>query len=80
MFNHIHTNYTMEKKKIMCMCYLERGCTDWQVLEILETQEWETKQGSNLERSHLHLMLHWEKNLQLQESCRFLERETNVNN
>lgn len=49
------------------------GCTGWQVLEILEIQEWETRPGSSLERSHLRLMLHWERNLLLQGSCRFLE-------
>ncbi len=51
------------------------GCTDSQVPEILETQEWETRPGSSLERSHLRLMLHWERSLQLQGSCRFLEEK-----
>lgn len=45
----------------------------WQVLEILETQEWETRPASSLERSHLHLTLRWERNLLLRGSCRFLE-------
>lgn len=51
--------------------HLEMGCMGSQVLEILETQEWETRLGSNQERSHLRLMLHWERNLLLQVSCRF---------
>lgn len=52
------------------------GCTGWQVPETLETQEWETRPVSSLERSHLHLMLHWERSLLHQGSCRFL-REKN---
>lgn len=57
---------------------LEMGCRGWQVLEIQETREWETRLVSSPERNHLHLMLHWERNLPLQGSCRFLEeKETN---
>lgn len=51
------------------------GCTGWQALEIPETQEWETRPGNSLERSHLRLMLHWERNLLLRGSCRFLEEK-----
>lgn len=51
------------------------GCTGWQVPETLETQEWETRPVSSLERSHLHLMLHWERNLLHQGSCRFLRKK-----
>lgn len=53
----------------------------WQVPEILESQEWETKQGSNQEKSHLRLMLHWGRTLLLQGSCRCLEgkNQTSVN-
>lgn len=51
------------------------GCKDWQALESPETQEWATRLGSSLERSHLRLMLHWERNLLLQGSCRFLKQK-----
>lgn len=39
------------------------GCRGWPVLENQESQEWETRLENNLERSHLHLMLRWERNL-----------------
>lgn len=50
----------------------------WQVPEILESQEWETKQGSNQEKSHLRLMLHWGRTLLLQGSCRCLEGKLKI--
>lgn len=60
----------------MTWLHLEMGCMGWQVPEILESQEWETKQGSNQEKSHLHLMLHWGRTLLLQGSCRCQHWET----
>lgn len=51
------------------------GCKGLQVLEILETQEWGTRLASILVRNRLHLTLRWERNLQHQASCRFLEGE-----
>lgn len=57
------------------MSYLEMGCRGLQGLEIQETQEWETRLVSILERNRLHLTLHWERNLRLQGSCRFLEEK-----
>lgn len=55
------------------------GCMGWQVLETPGTQEWGTRLGSTLERSHLRLMLHWERNLLLQGSCRFLKKKNKTN-
>ena len=54
---------------------LETGCTGLQVRENLGSQESGTRQGSSRERSHLRLMLRWERNRLHQESCRFLEEE-----
>lgn len=53
--------------------HLEMGCKGLQVLEIQETQEWETRLASILVRNRWHPTLRWERNLQHQASCRFLE-------
>lgn len=39
------------------------GCRGWPVLEIRESPAWETRLVSNLERSHLHPTLRWERTL-----------------
>lgn len=49
------------------------GCRGWPVLEIQESQVWETTPVNNLERSHLHLMLRWERNLLPLVSFHFLD-------
>lgn len=45
---------------------------DWQAPETLETRVWETRLGSNLERSRWRLTLRWERSPLLRGSCRFL--------
>lgn len=57
------------------MSNLEMECRGLLALETQETQEWETRLVNSLEKSHLHLMLHWERNLLPQGSCRFLEEK-----
>lgn len=46
-----------------------------QVREIQETPEWGTRLVSNPERTHLHLMQHWERTLLLQGSFHYLQGE-----
>lgn len=49
------------------------GCRGWPVLENQENQVWETRLVNNLERSHWHLMLRWERNLLPLVSFHFLD-------
>lgn len=50
------------------------GCRGWPALENQAIQVWETRLVNNLERSHWHLMLHWERNLPPLVSFHFLDR------
>lgn len=51
------------------------GCRGWPVLENQESQAWVTRLVNNLERSHLHLMLRWERILLPLVSFHFLDGE-----